>query len=465
MRGGKSLLILLILAIGLGGYAYFVESKKDTTAATDTKKESLVKVDASKIDELEVRSATGDDTKLKKAGSDWQITSPDAGPADSSDVNSLVTTLGSLDASRTINDNPSSVKEFGLDPARFSVAYKLAGETTWHKVNFGNKTPTGADLYARVDGQPKLVTVGGFVEDSLNRSAFDLRDKSVLKFQRESVDGVTIDAAGAPSVALAKKGENWALTAPVQARAEFNNVDGLIGQVVQAKMKAIVPTTAGAPTPAELKTFGLDKPQLTLTFGAGSNRATLAIGGKKDDTTLYARDLSRPMVFTIEPGLLDQLKKSADDFRVKDVFEFRGFNATAMDFTVGGQSFSYTKQKPPAPPAPKAGETPPPAPADVWKQTKPAAKDVDASKMTDLLTDLSNLRAQSFSDKPLDKGDEITVVAHFGDGASTKEERVTFRKSGDVVQAMRADEKGAAVVPTADYDKAIGELKALTGVK
>jgi hypothetical protein len=266
-------------------------------------------------------------------------------------------------------------------------------------------------------------------------------------------------------VSLAKKGADWALTAPVAARAEFNNVDGLIGQVVQAKMKAMVPAAAGGPTPAELKTFGLDKPQLTVTFGAGSNRASLAIGGKKDDTTLYARDLSRPIVFTVEPALLDQLKKTADDFRVKDVFEFRGFNANSMDFTVGGQSFSFAKQKPPAPPAPKAGETPPPAPADVWKQTKPSAKDADTAKITDLLTDLSNLRAQSFTDKPLDKGDEVTVVAHYGDGASAKEERVTFRKSGDVVQAMRADEKGAAVIPTADYDKAIGELKALTGVK
>jgi hypothetical protein len=453
MRGGKSLLVLLLLALGLGGYAYFVESKKDTTAST-TKKDSFVTVDSTKVDELEVHSASGDDTTLKKAGADWQISAPDPGPADNSDVNSLLTTLGSLEASRTINDKPTSVKEFGLDPARFSVAYKLAGETTWHKVNFGSKTPTGADLYARIDGQPKLVTVGGFVEDSLNRTAFDLRDKSVLKFQRESVDGVTIEANGAPAVSLAKKGADWALTAPVAARAEFNSVDGLIGQLVQAKMKAIVPTTAGAPTPAELK-----------TFGAGSTRASLAIGGKKDDTTLYARDLARPIVFTVEPALLDQLKKTADDFRVKDVFEFRGFNATSMDFTVGGQSFSFAKSKPPAPAAPKAGETPPPAPPDVWKQTKPSAKDADTTKMTDLLTDLSNLRAQSFTTKPLDKGDEVTVVAHFGDGSEAKDEHVTFRKSGDVVQAMRADEKGAVVVPTADYDKAIGELKALTGVK
>jgi hypothetical protein len=32
MRGGRSLLILLVVAVGLGAYAYFVESKRDRAA-------------------------------------------------------------------------------------------------------------------------------------------------------------------------------------------------------------------------------------------------------------------------------------------------------------------------------------------------------------------------------------------------------------------------------------------------
>ena len=45
----------------------------------------------------------------------------------------------------------------------------------------------------------------------------------------------------------------------------------------------------------------------------------------------------------------------------------------------------------------------------------------------------------------------------------TVTEKVTFRKSGDVVHAMREGESGAAIIPTADFDKARALIKELTG--
>src|SRR5207344_1791503 len=95
------------------------------------------------------------------------------------------------------------------------------------------------------------------------------------------------------------------------------------------------------PSAAELKTFGLDKPQLVATFGAGSSRAVLAIGAKKDDATLYVRDLSKPLVFTVETSLLTDLKKTADDLRVKDVFDFKSFTALGLDITRSGSTVSF----------------------------------------------------------------------------------------------------------------------------
>ena len=73
---------------------------------------------------------------------------------------------------------------------------------------------------------------------------------------------------------------------------------------------------------------------------------------------------------------------------------------------------------------------------DLWKQTKPAAKDVDQTKITDLLTTLSNLRAETFADKPFATGEELVVTVKFGDDpAAQTTEEVRFRKSGGVVHA------------------------------
>ena len=241
-------------------------------------------------------------------------------------------------------------------------------------------------------------------------------------------------------------------------------------------MKAIeTPGAASAAqlSAADLKKFGFEKPQETATLGAGSSRATLQIGGKKDDASLYARDMARPgLVFTVDTGLLTALQRKPDDLRVKDVFEFRSFSAQNVAFTIGGQTYQFAKEKPaPKLPAPGASPTPTPtatsvpAEPDVWKLKTPTAKDVDQAKATDLLSAFSNLRADKFADKAFPTGSDIVVVAKYGDAASPKEEKITFRKMGDTVQAIRQGESGAAVIATADFDKVIAQLKELTGAK
>jgi hypothetical protein len=478
MRGGRTFLFLLVVALGLGAYIYFVENKR--TPSDTPAKDKVFTADTSKIDTIEVKASSGDTTTIKKNGTDWQIVAPQTMDADASTVATLVSTLESLDVGRTVSDNPTSVKEYGLEPPKYTVGFKLAGETAMHTLDVGDKTPTGSDLYARVEGQPKLMLIGAFNGDSLNKTTFDLRDKTILKFLRDAVDSVKIESTN-PTIDLVRKADEWRLTQPVSAKADFGTVDGIVGQMAQARMKTIEmvtpgPAAAGQPpamSPADLKKYGFDKPQVVATVGAGSNRATLQIGGKKDDVSVYARDMSRPLtVFGVDTTLMTGLARKADELRVKDVFEFRSFSAQSVDITLDGQTYSLAKEKAPPKPAATPATTPTPSPAatpeaaqDVWKLKKPTAKDLDQTKVNDLLSALSNLRADKFADKPLTTGSEIVVVAKFGDAGSAKEEKITFRKAGDVVQATRQGDGGAAIIPTADFDKVMTQLKELAGAK
>ena len=493
MRGGKSFLILLVVAAGLGAYLYFVESKRDTTDPV-TKHDKVFAVDATKIEQITITSAIGEVTTLKKNGMDWQIFAAEPVDADVNAASSVASTIGSLETQRVVDDNPASVAPYGLEPPRYSVAFRLAGESSDHRLNVGSKTPNGADVYARVDGQPKLLLLSASTDDSLNRTTFELRDKSVLKLPADGVDSLKIEAAGSPAVSLEKKGADWHVTTPAASKADFTSVDAVTNQVSQGKMKTFVASAGAAGLgAADMKKYGFDKPQVVVTVGTGSTRATLQIGAgveepkpadakakpadpkaadakakpakpepKPEPTSYYARDLSRPIVFTVDKAVVDGLKKKSDDFRSKDLFAFRSFSAFGADLTLGSQSFTFTKDKGPV--ATAANQSPAPAP-DVWKQTKPTAKDLNQTAIVDVLTNLSNLRADKFTDKPLASGEDLVVVARFGDTASPTEERVTFRKSGTVVHAIRTGEPGAAIVVTADYDKALSAFTDLVGIK
>ena len=115
MRGGKSLLVLLVLALGLGAYIYFVEAKRDL-ADPATKKEKIFTIDTAKIEEIEVKAASGEVTRLKKNGAQWQIVAPATLEADPAEVNTLLTTFETLEIQRTLDEKPASLKPFELDP-------------------------------------------------------------------------------------------------------------------------------------------------------------------------------------------------------------------------------------------------------------------------------------------------------------------------------------------------------------
>ena len=194
MRGGKSFLILVALALGLGAYIYFVEMKREPGDAS-LKKPDVFTVDTEKVEEVELRSAAGSVTTLKKNGALWQIVAPETLDADEAEISSVLSTLKSLEVQRTLEEKPASVAAYGLEPPRMTVGFRAGGETAMQRLQIGNKTPTGGDLYARIEGQPQLFLISAYLEDSLNKTTFALRDKSVLKFARENVDSLTTRAA------------------------------------------------------------------------------------------------------------------------------------------------------------------------------------------------------------------------------------------------------------------------------
>jgi hypothetical protein len=447
MRSGKSLLLLVFVAAGLGGYIYFVEMKRDPAAETAVTREKVFTLTPGTIDEVEVTNAANEVTRVTRQDTTWAITAPVAAEADTVEISTVVSSIEALEQTRVVSEAPESAAAFGLDPARVTVAFKVAGEGTMRRLQIGSKTPTGGDLYARVEGSPRVFLIGGYLEDTFNKSPFQLREKSVLKFSRDEADALSV-STGATRLAFTKSGSDWRLTAPVNARADFAAVDGIVGRLFQARMVGLVsPDGTG-----NLKDYGLDKPQATVTVGSGSSKAELAIGAAEGDANVYARDLSRPLIFTIEKTILDDLKKSPDDMRLKELFEFRSFSANSFDITSAGTTYSFTKKK-------GEGDNA----ADVWSMTTPSAKTADLTKMTDLLTTTSNLRAESFVAAAASTGETVAIAVRFGDGDSAKSESVTLRKSGTVVHAVRQGEPGAAVVSTVDFDRVMALLKEIAG--
>src|SRR5204863_6841397 len=169
------------------------------------------------------------------------------------ELSGLTTGLAQLNVVRVIEENPGNLKDYGLATPRIEIEFKTdADKTLSRKLSIGEKSPTGADLFAERDGQKRVFLIPSYQDTSFNRSTFELRDKTVLKFERDKVDGIEVSAGG-KSLQFTKEGGDWKLKKPLVVRADFGSVEGLVGRLQTVQMKSIV---TNEPSAADLKKYG-----------------------------------------------------------------------------------------------------------------------------------------------------------------------------------------------------------------
>jgi Domain of unknown function (DUF4340) len=446
MRRFLSTITLLVLALGFGAYLYFIDAKKPVTE--ENAKQKVFGLDASKIEQLEVKSASGDVTTLKKDTGGWTILKPIQAPGDQNNASDVASSLATLEQDRVVDENPAELKTYGLAPPRIEVTFNVTGEKAPKQLLVGDKSPTGAGLYAKTTDNKKVFLIGNSLETSLNRSTFDFRDKTALKFDATKVDSVELVSKG-QTVRVVKTGEEWKLVSPLEAPADFTSVEGLIGQIQSAQMMSLKDKPEDV---KDLKAYGLDKPEVTATLSSGASQVVMQLGKTAETTTFWARDPSKPAVFTIGNGLAEELRKSPTNLRRKEIFGFRPFNTSRFEITRGKETRVFERVKGTGANA-----------ADTWKQTAPAVKIVDASNFEGALLEFSNLRADSFVDKPGPttgvNSPAATITVKFDDGK--KQEQVKFGGTGPDVFAFRLDQPGAMKVEMGKFDAALKKLDSI----
>ncbi|HEY3159928.1 MAG TPA: DUF4340 domain-containing protein [Vicinamibacterales bacterium] len=436
MRGLKSTIALVVILIGLVAYIFFVDRKRPASDAPEVKAKAF-NVDADQIEEIQLKPATGDGSRVQKINGTWQLVEPEKADADQGQISNAATSLATLEINRVVDENPTDLAPYGLNPPKGEIAFRVKGKSEPQHLLLGEKTATGSDLYAKTPDQKRVFLIAAYLENTFERTPFDLRDKAVLKLDQSKADGVEIVHDG--TTALAKMGSDWALTKPYTARADFAGAEAILTAISSAQMQKIVSNEA-----KDLGMYGLDRPDTTVTVMSGSTRAGLALG-KKDGEAVYARDLSRPLVFTIPATTAADLQKDASALRRKDMFDGRSFNTTRVELKRGTETLTFDKSKD------KDGK-------DIWKNG--AGSNVDAAKVDDMLTKLSNIRAQLFQDRVDPALRMPTLVATLKLDTNTTE-TVTFARNGNAVLANRTGEPGSATVDVMTFNDTMTAIDAV----
>jgi len=242
----------------------------------------------------------------------WRILRPSPGAADASTVASLLADLKEARIREFIQFNMQTPAAFGLDAPARELSVHLTGDRNW-KLQLGNPTADGQNIFARREGQPQVFVLGQDTVKKLFRSPHDLKDKKLLSFNREDVGRLVIESPEA-TFRLHKKGEAWVLKEPehIEPLKEFL-VKDIFWTLERLEYLA---TPAQRPTE---NTTGLGAPALNLTLYGKTGEEKLAgvtVGlPAKDSGGRYASVVGDPALYVIPDRFLDEIPHKLDKFK------------------------------------------------------------------------------------------------------------------------------------------------------
>jgi hypothetical protein len=366
---------------------YFAWQEYNREDKPEEPKEKVLAFEKAKVLSLTLEPTEGETVRLAREGEAWRLTAPFEAPADSREVDSLLGSLESLEVEDVASTEPANLGDFGLASPKTTVSLMVEGQSEPRKVLLGAKTPDGNAVYAKLPDQPRVFTIPSYLESSLAKKPFDLRDRDLLHVKRDAVKTLEIQGPeGSYALARDEKGE-WAFTRPLATQAGRWSVDGLLGTLENLRMESIAAEQA-----KDLGDYGLARPARTVTLGlADGTTKTLEIGSSPEDKKYHAREASRSLVAVIPGALVEDLAKGMSELRAKRLLEVATYEVTGFDAEAGGarRTFEKTTTKD------KDGiET------ASWKRTAPDAKDLETNKVQDVLFQVGGLEAVEFIDDP-----------------------------------------------------------------
>src|SRR5687768_5658246 len=270
MRRLTTPIVLLVVLGGLAGYIYYIDAGPEPP--DPNAKPKAFELTSDNIEELEFKSPDGQTARVQRTGGNWELVEPVKADADDGVVGTVTSNLGTLEVQRVVEESPADLGQYGLANPRIDVGFRLQGQKEFQRLLVGEKTPTGGDFYAKRGDEKRVVLISSFLDSILTKTPFDLRDKVILKFERDKADGIEV-ARGASTNQFARNGSDWRIVKPAPGRADYAATEGLMTRLSSTNMLKVVSETG-----ENLRMYGLDRPSMSASVTSGSSRATLLLG-------------------------------------------------------------------------------------------------------------------------------------------------------------------------------------------
>jgi hypothetical protein len=446
MKSSKLIIYLLILA-ALSAYVYIVEIRqREQQNAEKQKAEKLVHLDRPEITQIALDSEKKGKIVLKKAAGTWVISSPVKTRADEYALDGLLTTISSAAQEKLLLDKDVKWSDYGLEKPTFTVT--IGTKKIAARIFFGNQNPSKSSYYVRVNKSPKLLLVADTLKNALNKTLFELRDKTVLSRAPSDISRLSINLGDKIAEFKRETKDKWMMVKPKRIRVKRDVIDQNLRVLTNLKATDILdsPKKDGDP-------YGLKRPYKTILLAGNKPDQVLILGNvvKKDNGSassndVYARVKGLDTVYVLDKRSLARLQTDPKQIQDRSLVTLGPADVNKFEIQLEGETWEASREK-----------------EGKWLLSKPEKrKDIENWPVTRLLWGLKDLEwksiikgtadnlSQYHLDKPrlvvslFKKKDNARITLKAGWSETAHPEKKTDTPKDNKIAEAKNDQKQAA---------------------
>ena len=347
----------------------------------------------------------------------------------------------------------TALTEYGLDTPSITLALWTEQASPAVTLSIGKKT-INFSVYAKEKSEAHIFLIESSALDDLTKSPTDLRDRSVIQFNPDTVSNIQLSSPVSDTyktLHCEKRDGTWHVTHPIKAKADTPKIEDILSELRSLQVSTFEADEAEANTPAQLEKTGLDTPRIQIRLTDGNHTYALAIGSEvvRENGTqgrVYVKSVHQEALYTVKDDIYELLNTSVFDLRDKRIIDFQRLDTIRIEITQNQETTVCTKNF-----------------DNIWELqtstgrgwgTQPVR--ADAKAVDDLLFGVDSLEAAAFVDAPVknlasyglavpsiavaftQRGEEKPAVLHIGDDTTDGTVYVKAEQSGQVARVERA---------------------------
>jgi hypothetical protein len=329
----KYTLILFIIFLLLFLYVYFYELKNEEDIL------NILEIKKDNLQFIELLSEKNN-IRIEKNNKEWVMTRPLKWNLDKEILIPLLNSIINLRAVRIVaEEGHLPLEEYGLDSPYLRIKIGTNNNQKDETILIGNKSPVWGGYFAIKEDGEKLYRVGEYlIDDFINKTVFELRDKKVLNLDIEQIKNISIKKED-EEIILEKKNDMWFVINPYKFPSH-GHADIFLNRLIELE------TLLFLDNPTDLLKFNINNPELEINIllnnGESKEMKIIKVNKIEKKPEIFIEIDDKKTLYKITEKNLNDLLWNFFDFIDKKVFVYNNIDdVKSLTMEIDDKQYQY----------------------------------------------------------------------------------------------------------------------------